>query len=166
MTHKAFGQDTVNTSKFHMIRCLIAMAHADGKVIADEHDYLENIFKHIPLTSEQQQTILNDLGSPQNPEDLFKKIDDPAFKGQLIYFARLLAYADGDFAPDEETLLKRMRLHALQELDMEEIRECVHENVSKRMIIHDVATNSGRPAKGLGWLIDQVLITFGIDLMD
>jgi hypothetical protein len=170
MSAEAFDRELVGTSKFYMIRCLIAMAHADGIVCDAERAYISALTNRLPLTDEQRRTIEHDLEHEQPVDYLLRHINEPKYRGQLPYFARLMAYKDGVLHPDEELLLQKMHAYAVDGLDMNAIRKEVQTAVQAEMMLHDIRVHGNRPMKGdhaIPWLqwLDEILLYLGIDLL-
>lgn len=156
----------VGTGQFYMWRCVIAIAHADGKVQEEERKYLTNVFSRMGLTDQQRSTFETDLVSPQNISQLFAYINEPEWRGQLIYFAGLLAHADGVLDPTEEVLLKKLRTDQMASIDMDQIRADVKKAVASEMFQHDLKQSALRPQKGLSAIIDSLLLRLGIDILE
>jgi uncharacterized membrane protein YebE (DUF533 family) len=167
-------KEQVSTSKFYMLRCVIAMAHADGIVTEVEKAYIYGIMNHLPLTGEQAKALDDDIKNAKNIEDLLPYINDPVYRGQVVDFARIMAYKDGHLDPAEDVLLKKLNAHALDGLDLEAIKKSVHESVARDMTKYDLKVGSDRPVKGphvwdiIPWfqMLDEILLNHGIDLMD
>ncbi len=155
-----------------MWRCVIAIAHADGMVQDLERAYLQRIIANMDrvysLTAEQKATFANDLESPtsQNIPELLSHINDPAVRGQLIYFGGLLARADGVLDPREDDILKKLRADQMASLDMQQIHAHVKKSVSDEMFRFDIAQQEIRPQTGLSGILDRLLLRIGIDLLD
>ena len=162
----AFGKDHVGHSQFYMIRAVIAMAHADGVVCSDEREHVEKLIKKMPFNEEQKATLRADLDEQQNVSHLLANINDPKYRGQVVYFARILAHKDGELHPNEEALLKRMHLTVTDGLDMDAIREDVRSYVGTKMVEHEASIDAQRPDNGLFGMVDRFLVWAGIDLMD
>tara|TARA_B100001989_G_C24532475_1_gene462418 strand:- start:745 stop:1263 length:519 start_codon:yes stop_codon:yes gene_type:complete len=170
MAQENFDKEHVGTSKFYMLRCLVAMAHADGIICEAEQAYISALMSRLPLTDDQRKTLYDDLDTPQKIEDLLPYINAPKFRGQLCYFARLMAYKDGVLSPSEEQLLEKMHAYATDGLDMEAIRQDVQTAVSAEMTMHDIEIDQNRPKRGKHFIpyfqwLDEVLLNLGIDLM-
>jgi len=159
------NNDPVVTSRFYMLRCLIAMAHADGIVCDEERGYITAIMNRINLTDEQRATMESDLDNAQKIEDLIKYINDPSYISQLTYFARLMAYKDGNIHPNEEALLEKLHSYATDGLDMDTIKTQVSEAVNFKMNVHDLKIHANRPHGGWFGALDKILLSVGIDLM-
>ena len=162
--------DHVETSKFYMLRCLIAMAHADGVVCDEERAYMSALMNRLPLNDEQRDTLEYDLDHEQKIEEFLPYINNPVYRGQLPYFARLMAYKDGELHPNEEALLEKMHAYAADGLDMETIRAEARKATEANLFIHDIKMDQNRPRKGehyIPWMqwLDELLLFFGIDLM-
>lgn len=170
MAQENFDQDNVSNSKLHMLRCLIAMAHADGVVCDKEMAYISALMNRLPLTEEQRDTLESDLTKPQDVGYLFAQINDPRYRGQVVYFARIMAYKDGNLHPSEQELLDRFHAMATDGLDMDSIREKAKNAVEAELFVHDITIDEDRVTKHghiipyFQWL-DEILLAIGIDLM-
>lgn len=156
----------VSHNRFIMWRCVITMAHADGFVSSEEDDYLRKVFSRMGFSDEQRDVLEEDLRTPQDTLALLKQINDPACRSDVIYFARLLAFKDGNLHPSEDELLKKIHMAVTDGIDMKEIRRQVHENVQSEMVRRELEADAQRPMKGLFGLVDRFLLHLGIDLMD
>ncbi len=170
MSQPNFIEDHVSTSKFYMLRCLIAVAHADGIVCDEERAYMAALMNRIPLTEEQRATLESDLDTEQDISLLLAHINDPKYRSQVVYFARLMAYKDGNLSPSEDDLLKKLHITVVDGLDMEAIRKEAHDAVQADLQIHDITINNHRPMKGehfIPWMqwLDEFLLKMGIDLL-
>lgn len=94
--------------KYMMVRCLIAMAHADGVVAPEEVAYLQKLIAHIPFSPVQKAQFTADFEAKQDIMVLYSIIENPAARAQVLYFARVLAYADGVLDATEQVILDRM----------------------------------------------------------
>jgi uncharacterized membrane protein YebE (DUF533 family) len=161
--------EPISTSTFYMWRCVIALAHEDGQVHEAERAYITRIIGNMDraygMTAEQRAAFAQDLITPQKISDLLPYINDPSCRGQLVYFAGLLAYADGNLDPREDVILKKLRADQLASLDMEQIRKDVAVAVASEMFQHDLKMSALRPQKGLSGMLDDILLRAGIDLM-
>ncbi len=165
MTAENFDKDNVSTSKLYMLRCVIAMAHADGEVCDEERAYMHAIMNRIPLSKEQRNTLDQDMNNAQDIGALFKHINDPRYRGQVVYFARLIAHKNGILTPSEQDLLERLHALATDGLDMEAIRADVKQALTLEMNQIDMKTDQYRPEGGIFGLFDRLLLWSGIDLM-
>jgi uncharacterized membrane protein YebE (DUF533 family) len=170
MAQENFDQDVVSTSKFHMLRCLVCMAHADGIVVEEEIAYISALMNRLPLTEEQRDTLESDLDQEQRLEDLLRYINEPKYRGQVVYFARLMAYKDGLLHPSEQEMLDKMHTYAVDGLDMEHIRKSVQKVAAAELFVHDIEIDENRPKKGkhfIPWLqwLDEWMLDLGIDLL-
>ncbi len=160
----------VNASKFTMLRCLVAMAHADGVVTDEERAYVSALANRMSLTNEQRTTLERDLVHAQDVGDLFRHINDPNYRSQVLYFARLMAFKDGILHPSEQEMLDKLHALATDGLDMGAIRAEVQRVVETKMAQHDIVIDHNRPKKGehfIPWMqwLDEILLRLGIDLL-
>lgn len=170
MAQENMDQSAVGTSKFYMLRCLVAMAHADGVVCDQESAYVTSLISRLPFTDEQRETLEHDLHSPQSIGGLLPYINEPKYRGQLPYFARLMAYKDGDLHPSEDALLEKLHASAVEGLDMDAIRAEAKKAAEAELLIHDISIDENRPQKGghaIPWFqwLDELLQSVGIDMM-
>lgn len=168
MVHPSLQQpkQPVGTSQFYMWRCVVAIAHADGLVQAEERAYLNKIFGNMALTPEQKSAFDSDLQTPQDISQLLAHINEPEWRGQLIYFAGLLARADGVVDPAEEHLLEKLHSDQMASLDMDQIRADVKKAVANEMFQHDLKMSEIRPQHGLTRILDSLLLRMGIDILE
>lgn len=170
MAQENFDQTTVGTGKFYMLRCLICMAHADGIVVNEEIAYISALMNRLPLSEEQRATLHGDLDTARRLEDLLPYINEPKYRGQIVYFARLMAYKDGNIHPSEQDMLDKMHAYAMDGLDIEQIRADAQKAVQAELFVHDITIDETRPKKGkhfIPWFqwLDEILLHLGIDLM-
>lgn len=166
------SQPSFSISKLYMWRCVITMAHADGLIHETERSHLINIFEKMRektgLSQENYILLISDLSSPQDAIEMLKHVNEPKYRSQVVYFARLLAYKDGHLHPTEQELLEKLHATVTDGLNMDEIRREVQKNIAQELTVQELATDSKRPDEGIGLyrLIDALCLHFGIDLMD
>ena len=165
MAHENFDKEHVSTSKLHMIRCVIAMAHTDGTVCDEERAYINALMSRLPLTNEQNVTLAKDLQTPQDVSTLFKHINDPRYRGQTVYFARIMAFKDGKLEQSEQELLDQLHTMATNGLDVDSIRADAQKAVALELAEHDLALDRYRERGGIFGLFDRIMLSQGIDLM-
>lgn len=158
-------------SKFYMLRCVIAMAHADGVVTEAEIAYISAIMNRIHLTPEQKQTLNDDLYNKQDVADLIREINDPTYRGQILYFARLMAFKDGNLSPSEQDLFDKIHTIVTDGLDMDNIRAEAKKIAYEDTLLHTIKVQENRPTRDkhiISWfqLLDEALLAVGIDLLD
>ena len=157
MTIKNTPSDEFSINKLYMWRCIITMAHADGLIHQDERTHLTKIFdvmrQRAGLSQENYILLISDLSSPQDPIEMLSHINDPAYRSQVIYFARLLAYKDGHLHPSEEELLIKLHTNVTEGLEIGHLRQEVQDNIRKELVIHEIENDSHRPENGATGLI-------------
>lgn len=166
--------EPVSHSMLVMWRCIICMAHADGVVTPPEREYLTRIFTNMErrrgLTAEQKAILFDDLANAKDVGSLLPQINDPVYRSQLIDFARILAYKDGNLHPDESVLLSKLHASVMGQVDMDAVRRHVHIAVKAQIQEHDLKVSQNRPqfdeAWGISAFFDNMLLRLGIDLMD
>lgn len=166
MVHESLqNKPDVGTSQFNMIRCVIAMAHADGEVCKNEREMIDTFKNNLAFTEEQISIIHGDLTHSKTVDEFIPFINDPSFRSQIVYFARLMAYKDGQKHPKEEELLKYLYIKTTENIDMEGLKAEIHKQVEFDLAIHDDHMDLIRPDSGMFWFIDQLFLNMGIDLL-
>lgn len=159
-----------SNSQFYMLRCLIAMAHADGIVCRKERAYLKSLMEKQAISDEQLEIIEEDIKSPQHIGELLAHVNEPQFRAQIIHFARIMAYKDGVFDENENSLLEKLRFYTTQGIDVDGIKGQVAEALKSDILSHDIKIENNRPQKGghiIPWfqLLDDTCNLFGTDLL-
>lgn len=171
-TQSVPNDDFFAPSRYYAWRCITAMAHADGLVQPEEKAYLLGIFDNMRdranMPAGYYETLVDDLETPQDALEMLTHVNDPIYRSQVVYFARLLCYKDGVLAPSEEEMLKKLHDAITDNLDIENIRETVRTNVQKELLLHSIKIDESRPDDtmfNLFKLLDEWALYFGIDLM-
>lgn len=156
--------------KFGMIRCIIAVAHADGVMVEEEVSYLMAFVNRIPFTPEQKKQLLADIKTPQDVGALFAQINNPVVRSQVLYFARILAFKDGELHPSEEKLLNHLHANITGAINFDEIKTEARKVAQAEIDFHEFRMENQRPRQDsffvpLFYLLDQVLLKLGIDLL-
>ena len=102
----------VTPSQFNMIRCILAVAHADGEIQEEEKAFITKMLSKLSLSDEQQAVIDKEFKQPQDVITIFDQIEDPKFKSQVIHFARLMAWKDNKLDPSEKEIIAKLQQHA------------------------------------------------------
>jgi len=113
-------KQNITESRFQMWRTLIALTHADHKVTAEERDFFIRRFDAVGFSDDQKRAIESELNNKQDVVALFDSITDKQDRGNLIYFARLLFWCDGEFAEQEELILKSLHSSVIDKIDLQE----------------------------------------------
>lgn len=160
-------------SMFTMWRCVVAIAHADGKLVKEELDHFEKLFDNLlhyfDLTQHQRTVFSEDLYKARSVDELFAEINDPEARDMLTGFAEALAWIDGDLDPAEEKILKRLHLYNPPGYDraalLDEIRTSVRKNKQswdkERAALRDQAQARNPYFRA----VDLLLTHLGIDVL-
>lgn len=103
----------LSDSTFYMLRAIVALIHADKMVKAEEIHFLDTLITHIGRTAEitdaQKSQLRQDLDIPVDITALLRRVTDRQDLENFVLFGGMLAMADGDMHPAEETILNRVR---------------------------------------------------------
>ena len=167
MSQQKFEEDRVSTGKFYMFRCLIVMAHADGVFSDIERGYMYSFMNHqrVLLSDEQYKTLEDDMDNPKAIEDLLPYINEPQYRSQLLYFARLMAFKDGVKTPDEDALLQKLHASTTDGIDLDTIRAEAKDAAQREINESDIYIDSIRPQGGWFGALDKLMLAMGVDLM-
>lgn len=158
--------EPVGTNQFNMWRCITAMAHADGVVTPEEKGHLKNIFERMDLTDDQREALYDDLENEKDVGEFLPKVNDPKYRSQVVYFARILAAADGNICPSEQDMLDKIHAQTVGQVDIDAIRDDIQANINDEMIKHDIEIAKNRPSGLIGETIDKILLNLGIDILE
>ena len=166
MTQENSGKNTVSDSKFHMFRCMIVMAHADNVFCDFERGYMHALMNHhaTPLSEEQYQILQDDMENPKQLEDLLPHVTEPEYRGQIVYFARLMAHKDDELHPSEEDLLNRLHANAMDGIDIESLRADAKKAIALDMEARRKEIDELRPKAGIFGAFDRMMLSIGVDL--
>jgi len=132
-----FGHEHVEHSRFNMFRCIIAIAHADNVVTPEEREYIEGFFEVVPFSAEQLATLKDDLKRKHDPGQFLKEINNPEYRSQVVYFARLMAYKDGHMDPREEHIIEKLHSTIMDGIDVEQIEADVKAHIAELDALHE-----------------------------
>mgnify|MGYP006272464095 CR=1 FL=1 len=158
--------EPVGHSQFAMWRCIISMAHADGEFSKEEEDHLRLVFSKMGLSDEQRETLEEDMESPEDIDKLLPQINEPKFRSQVVYFARILAAKDGNICPNEQEMLDKIHAKTVGQVDIDAMRDEIQRNINDEMIKHDIEIAKNRPRGLIGETIDKILLNLGIDILE
>lgn len=164
----------LSTGMFYMWRCLIAVAHADGRMGMEELDRLEKIFDNLlayfNLTEEQRYTFADDLHQPRDIDALFSRINEPEARDMLFGFAEEMAWADGVLDPGEEDVLRRLRFKNPENFDREELRREIRADIERHKTEWNteraLMRKTARSRSPFFYAVDVILTKMGIDILD
>lgn len=153
-----------------MWRAVIALAHADGHFAPEERAYIEKILGNMQrlfiVTDEQKAGFADDFAKPKSFGDMLRNINDPAARSELVYFGGILARVDGHLSPDEDAILKQLRISQMSSIDMDSLRLQVKDTLAQESIRRDIERAELGPKKGFSAVLDHFLQRLGIDVLD
>jgi hypothetical protein len=170
-------KEKISHNLYYMWRCVIALSHLDGKVSEEEKKYIlltiSKLQERFDMSVEQIETLQQDIIKDQSIQELFKHINDPAYRSNVLHFCRILAHKDGNFCPTEQDILSKMHFEVTEGLDFEKIRSEVQENVAHSIALHDAAINLSKTSglefrllrlRGAIKMLYSIALFFGIDI--
>ncbi len=174
MMDPAQQKKPLDTSKFYMWRCLLAIAWADGECGPEETEYFGKVFDNLPrfydMTQEQCNALADDLVTARKIDGLLSHINDPEVRGTLLGFARDLVALDGITTPGEDDILKRLHIDGIPMHDNQnmrtEIREVIKRQDKKSAEEIEKLRMEAHLRNPFFATLDNLLLQFGIDLLD
>ncbi|MEZ0259909.1 MAG: TerB family tellurite resistance protein [Alphaproteobacteria bacterium] len=100
----------VSDSTFHLWRCIIALAKADGIIEDSEITHINSALASLKgLSAEQRLTLGEDMVMEETDiAPLLARVTDKADRALIFHFGGLLAESDGELEPGEEAILQRL----------------------------------------------------------
>lgn len=91
-----------------MLKSLVAVAWADGRVEAEETEVIEALISAFDVGPEDSDTIREFAKSPRTLEDIPITDLSAADRRVLLQHAVILTYIDGNQSPDEKAFLSEL----------------------------------------------------------
>ncbi len=151
----------MSNSRFNMWRCLVSLVYTDHKLTIEERKFFTDRFEKLNLSEEQKSILLQELQSPQKIENIFKYVTDKEDRATFIYFARLLFWSDGEFAEQEEKILKHLHSQVTSEIDIKQVMQDVNDATKEIMARYDREIKAKKEDSGL-WSALKFAITSGL----
>ena len=151
----------LSDSAFHMWRCIIAVAHADGIVQDAELEHLKKIFSGMErdglLNADQREILGQDLVGPQNVSTLLKRVTSQEDRHQLVYAAALMAQTSGDLDPGEEEVIRKISAGTLGEAEVSQLLNDVRKALEDKATQEALARARAERPRGLRAIVRFVL---------
>lgn len=133
----------ISDSRFNMWRAVVALTHADDVVMPEEKEFIRRFYNTVPFTNEQKHQLEAELRKPQDITEIFTKITDHRDRAELIYFARMMFWSDGDYALQEAEILKKLKIDVLDKLDIDTLMDETERFVNEKPQRPPVETPDG-----------------------
>jgi tellurite resistance protein len=161
----------VSDSLFHMWRCIIVMAHADGVVHEKEKEFFDKVFENMKrayaLTPAQLAIFDNDLKNAQDIDTLLPQVTDPEYRSLLLYFSQVVAWIDGNLSPDESNLLRKLHAAFGKQAETGEVMQRIRADIADQMFKRKADLQAKQLERNpLFYALDALLMRLGIDLLD
>ena len=169
MTQEQMNPESgISNSKLSMFRCMLAIAHADGIYCDEEQGYMRTMMgnQNPPLSEEQREILEDDMANPKALGDILPEIDEPEYRGQVVYFARLMAYKDGELHPNEDDLIERLHANAMDNVDMDALREDVKKAVALNMEAHQEMLEEMSAKNTVFRAFNRIMTSMGLPLSE
>ena len=111
----------LSDSQFHMWRALFALAHADHVVTKEEIRFMVEAMEDVPFSGAQRATLTDDLARPANIEDMFLSISEAKDQAEFFKYAHALVHIDGDYAPEEQRVMLKLKELHLKSTDVDSL---------------------------------------------
>lgn len=111
----------ISDSRFHMWRAVVALTHADKVVMPEEKEFIRRFYNTVPFTNAQKHQLEAELRAAQDVAEIFPQITDARDRAELIYFARMMFWSDGDYARQEAEILKKLKVEVLENLEIDDL---------------------------------------------
>ena len=98
----------IETSEFYMWRAIFAFSLVDNILSLEEQKLLQSYLNSVPFSQSQIDILKQDFKTPQNVEDLYRKITEPRHKERFCVLARALVWSEGDMDKQEELILRQV----------------------------------------------------------
>jgi len=132
-------------SKLNMWSTVVSLSHADGILHMSEEDFLNKFFESLKdLSEDQKKTLESELKNPQDPKVLYTKISEPKDRAELLYYARMLMWADEDFCSQEEEIFNKLRVLTLDQIDFDAVMVKVNK-IAEDYKLKEEARKDARP---------------------
>ena len=99
----------LSESELYKWRCLVALAHADGKLTLEEMNMLKLQFRKRKFPPAALNQLNNDLAVAQDFEPLYHKVTERKDREELLNLAHTLFWSDSDFHEAEERLYEYIK---------------------------------------------------------
>jgi len=108
-----------------MWRALVCLVHADHLVRDEERDFILNEIKQMPFLPEEKRLLEEELQTPNDIDVILPTVTHKDDRAELLRLAMMLFWRDGEFSPEEQSMLKRLERHVAR-LDQQELAD-MHE---------------------------------------
>lgn len=164
--HRQAGEPSISDSMFHMLRCIIAVAQADGMIQDGELEYLKRVFadmeRDFGLTAEQRMLLGEDMLRTGRIAEFLPRVTDPADRRQLFYLGGIMAQASGELHPGEEEILKKIGAGQLGSAEVDRLLSGIKQVLVDKAF-HDALAAGKVPPQGvLRTIIRAVLAKLGV----
>lgn len=159
-------------SLFSLLRCIIAVAHADGKIHDDEMDHLGRLLYSIgrtyTMSPQQMGTFERDLAKSPNIEITLMGVTEPSQRCMVINFANILTRIDGELHPKESDFIKKLQAAIPETPENKIIRDQIQRSVMQEMATFaSDAQHQERKAGGMAtYVLRALLKRVGVELQD
>jgi uncharacterized membrane protein YebE (DUF533 family) len=124
-------------SLFSLLRCIIAVAHADGKIHDSEMDHIGRLLYSIgrtyTMSPQQMSTFERDLAKSPNIEVTLMGVSDPEQRCLVLNFANILSRIDGELHPKESEYIKQLQAAIPDTPENKRIRDEIQRAVMQGM---------------------------------
>ncbi len=97
----------ISESRLSMWRAVVAIVHADKRVLPQEKSFVQRIVEEVGFSEEQEQLLIQDLDTPKTCSKMFSQINDIHDIEDYFVYARSISWCDGDFSCQEKEILKK-----------------------------------------------------------
>lgn len=111
--------NSLSDSHYNMWLSIIALIYADGQKHPDEAAFIEEMITKMTASDDQKSSLRQAAENPPDIQDVFPRVSEPKHRSQMIYFARLLFWSDGDFHHQEEAILNRLTEKVMSKVNLE-----------------------------------------------
>lgn len=117
----------ITDSRFHMWRAVFAMAHVDGRITPEERGFAQKYLANAPFSKPQKDVLLGDLDRPQNVGEMLMHVTDMSDQSDFFQFSHMLAWKDGDYSAQEQSLIERLNNEQMQRFNKAQLAQSMRD---------------------------------------
>ena len=121
------AEQKITESRFYMWRAVFAMAHIDGKVSDEEIAFAERYLNSAAFSEEQIAILRADLREAQNVGAMLARVSEASDQADFFQFSQMLAWADGDYNAQEQTLVERLNADQMEKFNKDDVARSIRQ---------------------------------------